>query len=150
MSPEPTTPVVARYAAPRGYVLVFYAVLASWAAICVPFLVRSVARVGWGNLLQFVMVAFVLAYTIYFSLGISFRAEVFEGGDLTLTSFRRILRVPARRIDLVEGPPLRVGFVRFRLEREKAYLFCGPRNAAFRGVLDALARANPELKQKGL
>lgn len=146
----PNGPAVARYAAPWAYVVSFYSALAVWTAVCLPFLVRAATRVEWGTLLQLFMIAFVLAYTIYFSLGLSFRAEVSETGEVTFTSFRRILRVAARQIDRVEGPSLPFGFARFRLEREKAYLFCVPRNPAFRGLVDAIGRANPELGRKGV
>jgi hypothetical protein len=51
---------------------------------------------------------------------------------------------------LIEGPPLPLGFIRLRLEGEKAYLFCVVRNAELQNILLALWKANPELKFKNL
>lgn len=96
------------------------------------------------------MVAFVLGYTVYFSAGISHRATVRQDGSLELESWRRTVRVAATGVTAVEGPTLPVGFVRFRLEREKVYLLCRPGDAALRAVVAALAAANPELERKRL
>ncbi|NOY43986.1 MAG: hypothetical protein GXP50_00820 [Deltaproteobacteria bacterium] len=98
--------------------------------------------------LQVAMVAFVLGYTAYFSAGVAHRAEVLPGGVLRLVSVRRTLTVPAREIDAVEGPPLRVGFLRFRLPREKVYLLCSKKHPGIQGLVSALAEENPDLKRK--
>lgn len=151
-SPEPAAspPADVRYQAPRAYVTAFYGVLAAWVVVCLPFLVRFAARAGWGDLLQLLMVAFVVAFTLYFSLGISYRLEVDSQGEVRFTSFRRTLRLRAGEIEGVEGPPLPLGFARFRLEREKVYLFCIPSAADFQAALAAVARLNPEIKRKRL
>lgn len=151
-SPEPAaaSPAGVRYQAPRAYVAAFYGVLAAWLVVCLPFLVRFASRAGWGNLLQLLMVAFVVAFTLYFSLGISYLVEVDGQDEVRFTSFRRTLRLSAGEIEGVEGPPLPLGFARFRLAREKVYLFCVPSSADFRAVLTAIAKLNPEIKQKRL
>ena len=139
-----------RYEPPRGYLFAFYGLLGAWTAVCLPYLVRSAAGAGWDNLLQICMVGFVVAYTVYFSLGISHRVELSQGGEVTFTSLRRVLRVGADGIHRVEGPSLPVGFVRFRLSREKIYLFCLPGAQGFRDIVAASVQANPEVERKGL
>jgi len=50
----------------------------------------------------------------------------------------------------VEGPYLPIGFIRFRLEREKAYLFGVPRNRDLQEVLSVIRKTNPDIKFKNL
>jgi hypothetical protein len=88
--------------------------------------------------------------TWYFSMGISYRVNVEEDGTVQLTSFRRILRVHSQKMELIEGPHLPIGFIRFRLEREKAYLFCVIKNRELQKILLAIRKANPDIKFKNL
>jgi hypothetical protein len=67
-----------------------------------------------------------------------------------LTSFRRILRVDSRKMELIEGPHLPIGFIRFRLEREKAYLFCVVKDKTLQQILSRIREVNPDIKFKGL
>lgn len=134
------------------YPATFYILLIAWTAVCVVLLGSKALKAGW-PLGQLLMVAFVLAYTWYFSLGISYRISVASDGSVQLTSFRRKLTVSAKEITRVEGPRFALvpfGFVRFRLEREKAYLFTLVRDEALQRVLAAIRRNNPEVKFKGL
>jgi hypothetical protein len=73
-----------------------------------------------------------------------------EDGILRLTSFRRILRVDPKKMELIEGPHLPIGFIRFRLEREKAYLFCVVKDRELQKILFAIRQANPDIKFKNL
>jgi hypothetical protein len=107
---------------------------------------------GW-PLFQLLMIAFVLGYTWFFSLGISYRIYINESGTIELTSFRRVLSVKAHAISLVEGPRLAFmpySFIRFRLEREKAYLFCRITDDELQQVLKKMRFANREMKFKGV
>ena len=98
------------------------------------------------------MIAFMLVYTWYFSLGIYYRISVDDNGEIQLTSLRRITEVHARQIETIEGPRfgLPIGFIRFRLEREKDYLFCMVTDSVLQQVLKIIRRASPDMKLKSL
>jgi hypothetical protein len=147
--PEVSTNLL-RYQAPMIYVGVFYAALVIWTIVCVVLIGLKLTQSEWGNLLQLFMIAFIIAMTWYFSMGVSYRVTVEEDGTVQLTSFRRILRVHSRKMELIEGPQLPIGFIRFRLEREKAYLFCVVKNRGLEKVLFAIRKANPDIKFKNL
>jgi len=139
-----------RYQAPIICIGIFYGALVAWTIICILLIGFKVTQSEWGNLLQLFMIAFIIAMTWYFSMGISYRVNLEEDGTLQLTSFRRILRIDSRKMELIEGPHLPIGFIRFRLEREKAYLFCVVRNEELQKVLLAIRKANPDIKFKNL
>jgi hypothetical protein len=141
-----------RYQAPIIFVGLFYAALLIWTALCVWLIGSKTIVAGW-PLGQLLMIGFVLAYTWYFSLGISYRIRTESDGQIELSSFRRVIRVNAKMITLVEGPRLAVlpyGFIRFRLEREKAYLFCCITDDELQQILKAIRKSNSEMKFKGL
>ena len=138
------------YQAPTLYVAIFYVFLAAWAVVCVTVLGSRFSTLGLANVFQLFMFAFVLFYTCYFSVAISYRIEVGDEGSIQLTSFRRIIKTRAEEIPLVEGPHFPIGFIKFRLEREKAYLFCLVNNESFKEVLSVIRAANPHMNLKGL
>jgi hypothetical protein len=138
------------YQAPMIYLGIFYAALVTWTIICVLLIGFKVTQSEWANLFQLFMIAFIIAMTWYFSMGISYKVNVEEDGTIQLTSFRRILRVDSRKMELIEGPHLPIGFIRFRLEREKAYLFCVVKNKELQKILIAIWKANPDIKFKNL
>jgi hypothetical protein len=134
------------YRAPVIYVGIFYGALVAWTII-------SIFLLGlkqWTNWFQLFMIVFIFVVTWYFSMGISYRINVEEDGTLRLTSFRRILRIDSRKMGLIEGPRLPIGFIRFRLEREKAYLFCVINNKELQKILLAIRKANPDIRFKNL
>jgi hypothetical protein len=140
------------YKAPVLYVGIFYLLLAAWSLVCVYLLGTKTIKTGW-PLGQLLMIAFVLAYTWYFSLGISYKIAVEPDGKIELTSFRRILKVHAKDIETAEGPRFAMvpfGFIRFRLEREKAYLFIIITDEGLEKAISTIRRANPNMKCKGL
>jgi hypothetical protein len=138
------------YQAPMIYMGIFYTMLVAWTIICILLIGFKVTQSEWGNLFQLFMFAFIIAMTWYFSMGISYRVNVEEDGTLRLTSFRRILRVHSKKVELIEGPHLPIGFIRFRLEREKAYLFCVVKNEELQKILLSIRKANPDIKFKNL
>jgi hypothetical protein len=71
-------------------------------------------------------------------------------GNIILTSFRRIIKADPRKMDLIEGPHLPIGFVRFKLEREKAYLFCVTGNRQLRRILFNIRSWNPDIKFRNI
>jgi hypothetical protein len=139
-----------RYQAPMIYMGIFYAMLVAWTIICILLIGYKVTQSEWSNLFQLFMFAFIIAMTWYFSMGISYRVNLEEDGIVQLTSFRRILRIHSQKMELIEGPHLPIGFIRFRLEREKAYLFCVVTNKELQKILLAIRKANPDIKFKNL
>jgi hypothetical protein len=138
------------YQAPMIYLGIFYAALVAWTIICIFLIGFKVSQSEWGNAIQLFMIAFIIAMTWYFSMGISYRVNLEEDGTLRLTSFRRTLRVDSRKTELIEGPHLPIGFIRFRLEREKAYLFCVVKDKTLQQILSRIREANPDIKFKSL
>ena len=123
-----------------------------WTVASVLLLGSKTLEVGW-PLGQLVMIAFVLAYTWYFSLGISYKMRLDGKGHILLTSVRRVLKIHLRDIFLVQGPRFTLipyGFVRFRLEREKAYLFSLITDDILQSILTTMRNSNRNLKFKGL
>ncbi|MFH2129660.1 MAG: hypothetical protein ABIK68_04740 [bacterium] len=140
------------YQAPIIFVGVFYVALVVWTAFCIGMIGSKTLNAGW-PMLQLLMIAFVLGYTWFFSLGISYRIHVNDKGMLELTSFRRVLRLDTDAVSIVEGPRLAIlpySFIRFRMEREKAYLFCCITDTEFRHVLKKIRLTNHEIKFKGV
>lgn len=138
------------YQAPALYVGTFYVLLAAWVVVCVVFLGYSLNQLESVSWYKFFIIVFVMSYTCYFSVALSYRIEVEGEGNIRLTSFRRIIETSAEEIPVVEGPHLPIGFIKFRLEREKAYLFCLANNETLREILHVIRTRNPDIKFKGL
>lgn len=136
------------YTAPRLYVGIFYLLLAAWAVLCLIFLNAILIRFGWAGWYKLAMIAFVLFCMCYFATAIAYKIEVGEQGDIRLTSLRRIISAHAVDISEVESPHLPFGFIRFRLEGEKAYLFCITRSTLLQASLEMIRRANPDIRFK--
>jgi hypothetical protein len=140
------------YQAPVIFVGLFYILFLVWTIVCIVMIGSKTLSAGW-PLFQLLMIAFVLGYTWFFSLGISYRIFINEKGTIELTSFRRVLSFKADGISLVEGPRMAFmpySFIRFRLEREKAYLFCRITDDQLQLVLKKMRLANREMKFKGV
>ena len=128
------------------FVALFYLSLLAWTVLSVFYMGTK----GWVNWFQLFMVAFILVMTWYFSLGISYKVGINEDGKLELFSFRRLISTHSTKIPMVEGPHLPLGFIRFRLEREKAYLFGVPKNRDLQQILSIILKTNPEIRFKNL
>jgi hypothetical protein len=140
------------YQAPIIFVGLFYMLLLVWTIVCIVMIGSKTLSAGW-PLFQLLMIAFVLGYTWFFSLGISYRISINEKGTIEFTSFRRMLSFKADAISLVEGPRMAFmpySFIRFRLEREKVYLFCHITDDQLQQVLKKMRLANREMKFKGV
>jgi hypothetical protein len=134
------------YRAPTIYVALFYLILLAWTVISVLYMGTK----GWVSWFQLFMVAFIFVMTWYFSMGISYKVEINDDGKLELVSFRRLIRIHSTKIVMVEGPHLPLGFIRFRLEREKAYLFGIPKNRDLQQILSIILKTNPDIRFKNL
>jgi hypothetical protein len=138
------------YRTPKICLVIFYLFLSVWSIVSVLFLGLKYGQSEKADLTQLLMIAFIFAMTWYFSLGIFYRIRIEENGDIELTSFRRIIRTHPEKMNLVEGPLFPIGFVRFRLEREKAYLFCMANDETLGQVLSLIRAKNPDIKFKSL
>ncbi|RJR27273.1 MAG: hypothetical protein C4582_00795 [Desulfobacteraceae bacterium] len=140
------------YKGPRTFLVVFYLCLGAWTVVSAALLGPRASSGAW-PLGQLLMIGFVVAYTWYFSLGISYRMRIGEDGIIEMQSFRRVIRVSAGEIAQVEGPRLALlpyGFLRVRLEREKAYIFCKFGSEELVKALSRLKHANKDVKIKFL
>ena len=140
------------YQSPVLFVAIFFGLLIVWIVICL-LLIGSI-EFSWGwPLVRIIMIAFIMVYTWYFSLAISYKISLTADGDIELTSFRRIIRVHAEEIGMVEGPKwalITYGFIRFRLVREKAYLYSCTTDEEIRKILKIMLVVNEDVVFKGL
>lgn len=87
------------YQAPVLFVGIFFGVIIVWTVICLV-LIGSLG-VSWGwPLARSLMIAFIMVYSWYFSLAISYKVSITADGDIELTSFRRVIRVHAEEIGI--------------------------------------------------
>jgi hypothetical protein len=121
-----------------------------WTVVCVSLISSILEEGGASGVLPLIMIGFILCYMWYFSLSICFRIEIGDDGEIRLKRLRRTIRTNAKEIAMIEFPKVGLGFVRFRLEREKAYLFCIPGNASFKEILSVIRNANPQIDFKNL
>ena len=138
------------YQAPSLYIFLFYLVISAWTVVSILFLGLKYEETGKADMTQLVILAFLLGMTWYFSLGIFYRIKMEESGDIELKSLRRVIQTHAQEIGLVQGPLLPVGFLRFRLEREKVYLFCIATDQTLHQVLSFIRSKNPDVKFKSM
>jgi hypothetical protein len=134
------------YQAPALYVAVFYGLLVLWTVGTVPFIWQRFAQgVFRGDWLYGVMIGFFYLFTWFWSLGLFSRISLDAEGRIELKSLRRTLVVTAKEVRTIEGPKLPggVGFVRIKLPKESAYLFCRRRDGNLEEVVREIRRLNP-------
>jgi len=140
------------YQSPVVFVGIFFGLLIAWTVICL-LLIGSIGfSTGW-PLARSLMIAFIMAYSWYFALAISYKVSITTDGDIELTSFRRVIRVHAEVIGMVEGPKwalIKYGFIRLRLEREKAYLYACITDEEILKILKIMRDVNEDMVVKGL
>lgn len=73
-----------------------------------------------------------------------------EGGVIELKSLRRVLNIDVKNLTLIEGPHFPIGFIRFKMEREKIYLFSLLKNGRLQRILYEIISLNPEIKYKNI
>ncbi len=125
------------YQAPALFVGIFYLLLTAWVLFCFLFFESTFSRLGFSLPYGLIMIAFIVFMTCYFSLGISYKIEVGNDGQIRLTSYRRIIDTNAEDIQMIEGPHLPLGFIKFRLEREN------PDSRHYRDTQPHVRRCNP-------
>jgi hypothetical protein len=138
------------YQAPTSVVGAFYALLLGWTVVCVSLIESILEEWGSSGVFPLFMIGFILCYMWYFSLAISYRMEIGNDGNIRLKSLRRTIHINAEEISVVEFPRLGAGFIRFRLEREKAYLLCLTINEPLKKILSVIRNTNPDINFKNL
>jgi hypothetical protein len=138
------------YQAPALFIGSFYLILGAWVVFCIVVIETIIDRLGFSAPIGLVMIVFIIFVMCYFSITISYKIEAWDDGRIRLTSPRRTINVQAETIPLVEGPHLPFGFIKFRLERKKAYLFSFPNDKTLKAVLSVIRNANPEIHFKAL
>lgn len=137
------------YQAPALYVRIFYGVLVLWTVGTVPFIVQKfqqgVFRQDW---LYAFMIGFFYLFTWFWSLGLFYRITLDAEGRIQMKSLRRTLEISADQVHTIEGSKFSsgFGFIRFKLPRESAYLFCRRRNDDIEKILREIRRMNPLVK----
>jgi hypothetical protein len=136
------------YQAPGVLVAVFYLLLIAWTAVSIFFLTIKATRSELNDTLQWVMIAAIFGFTWYFSLGLFYRISLAADESLHLKGVSRGLTVHPREIEIVEGPYLPIGFVRFKLRTGRLYLLCQIRNADLQAILKRMGEINPYMQFK--
>ncbi len=140
------------YQAPIIFMGIFYAILLAWTFISILVLWSMSTNTEW-PLAMMLMVVFIVVYAWYFSLGISYKIGIAGDGEIEITSFRKVVSINPEEISVIEGPRLiflPYGFVRFRLAREKAYMFSCVTDEELQRILNAIKKANRHIRFKGL
>ena len=136
------------YRAPAYFIGIFYFLLALFILVDITFLISILNKTGLSYRFPIFMFSFILVYMCYFTAAISHKIEVWKDGRIKLTSLRRAVDTTAEDIEYVEGPVLPIGFIRFRLQLEKGYLFSNMGDASLHKVLAAIKTADPKIKFK--
>ena len=128
------------------YVAVFYGLLVLWTVGTAPLIWERFSQgVFRGDWLYGVMIAFFYLYTWFWSLGLFYRISLDAEGRIELKSIRRSLVVTAKQVRTVEGSKFSggFGFIRLKLPRESAYLFCHRRDPDLEAIIREIGRLNP-------
>jgi len=145
--------VALEYGVSKISIAFFYGFLILWTFLCLPLIAVQAEKSGWSAYwVQGLMIVFVFGYTWYWSLAISYRIRWEEDGTIVLISFRREIRIAPTGVQEVEGPPFRMpfGFMKFKIGRERVYLFCLMTDKALQEIVSRLLKANPGVKVKFL
>lgn len=134
------------FQAPMGYVVLFYLLLLAWTVGSLPVIYGTFRTVGFQfHWISASIIAFVYAYTWFWSLGLFYRISLDSEGLVTLRSLRRELQVPVKHISRIEGSrfPRGFGFVKLKVPQETVYLFCLRLTGQLEALLRGILKANP-------
>ncbi len=138
------------YQASAIFIGIFYLILAGWILFSLAYLEKIFTQLQISVVFGFVMVIFVIILTCYFALGIYYKIQVTKNGDIQLTSFRKVINISTEVVFNIEGPRLPIGFLRFRLEKQKAYLFYIANHTDIQTVLRTIRLADSDINFKHL
>ena len=134
------------FQSPMAYVVLFYLLLLAWTVGSLPLVYVKFRTIGFTSVWIYAsMIAFVYAFTWFWSLGLFYRISLDSEGRVTLKSLRRELQVPAKQIATIEVSrfPHGFGFVKLKLPRESGYLFCLSITGELEAILRRIRKNNP-------
>ena len=137
------------FQAPAVFMAVFYGILLVWTVGTVPLIYAKFERGGFhGDWLFAVMIAFFYLYSWFWALGLFYRINLGAEGQIRLRSLRRTLEISAKQVRAIEGSrfPGGFGFMRMKLPRESAYLFCHRLDGDLEEILREIRRINPLIR----
>ena len=137
------------FQAPVLFMAVFYGLLILWTVGTVPMIWHRFEQgVFRGDWLYGVMIGFFYLFTWFWSLGIFYRITLDDEGRIRMKSLRRTLDITAQQVRAIEGSkfPRGFGFIRFKLHRESAYLFCHRKDGHLEEILREIWRMNPLIR----
>ena len=140
------------YTAPLVFMTSFYIILFFWAILCASFFYIKLDGISW-PIRQWAIIMGIVLITLFFSSGIYYRISINSDGKIILKSFRKAVCISAEDIQVAEGPPFGVfgaGFLRLKLPKEKAFMFCMFGNKVFREVISVMKKTNPYIHFKWL
>jgi hypothetical protein len=137
------------FQAPALFMTVFYGLLLVWTVGTIPLIVLKFQQ-GWfrGDWLYAAMIGFFYLFTWFWSLGLFYRIALDAEGRLEMRSLRRTLGISAKEVHLIEGSKFSggFGFIRMKLPRESAYLFCHRKNDDLEEIFREIRRINPLIR----
>ncbi len=128
------------------YVAIFYGLIVLWTVGTVPVIwLRFSQGVFRGDWLYGVMIGFFYLFTWFWSLGLFYRIRLDGEGQIELKSLRRTVVITAKQVRTIEGSKFAggFGFIRIKLPRESAYLFCHRRDGNLEEIVRGIQRMNP-------
>ena len=134
------------FQAPLVYVVLFYLLLLAWTVGSLPIVYDKFRTIGFQSVWIYAsMIAFVYAYTWFWSLGLFYRISLGSEGLVTMKSLRREFQVSVKQIARIEGSrfPRGFGFVKLKLPRESGYLFCLSMTGELSAILRGIRKNNP-------
>jgi hypothetical protein len=134
------------FEAPAPFMAAFYGLLLIWTIGTVPLIVQKFQQGGFrGDWLYASMIGFFYLFTWFWSLGLFYRIALDADGRIQMRSLRRTLEISAKQVHTIEGSRLSggFGFIRMKLPRESAYLFCHRRTGPIEEILREIRRMNP-------
>ena len=128
------------------FVAVFYGLLLVWTVGTVPLIYQKFQQGGFrGDWLYAFMIGFFYLFTWFWALGLFYRIALDAEGRIQLRSFRRTLEISAKQVRTIDGSRFfgGFGFIRMKLPRESAYLFCHRMDGNLEEILREIRRINP-------
>lgn len=128
------------------FVAVFYGLLLVWTVGTVPLIYQKFQQGGFrGDWLYAFMIGFFYLFTWFWALGLFYRIALDAEGRIQLRSFRRTLEISAKQVRTIDGSRFSggFGFIRMKLPRESAYLFCHRMDGNLEEILREIRRINP-------
>ena len=137
------------FQAPALFMTVFYGLLLVWTIGTIPLIVLKFQQ-GWfrGDWLYALMIGFFYLFTWFWSLGLFYRIALDAEGRIEMKSLRRRLDISAKEVRIIEGSRFSggFGFIRMKLPKESAYLFCHRLDGDLVEIFREIRRMNPLIR----